>query len=113
MKIEDINQGLGVLLSIEHPWQLGEIEVQHKNKVIDISISYERGSSFACSSCGKLCSVHDSKIHRIRHLDWFQYRSYLNIKVPRTKCVEHGVKVIKQLPWGHTGSHFSFFLKNA
>lgn len=112
MKLEDINEGLGKLLSVFLPWQIGDIELQHTNKVIDITITYERGSKFPCSQCGKICKVHDGKVHRIRHLDWFEYRSYLNVKVPRTRCEEHGIRVIKSLPWGHTGSHFSFFLKN-
>lgn len=111
MKIEDINTGLGRLLNVEKPWYITGVDLQHKNKVVDISIGFERGSQFSCSVCEKLCNVHDSKEHRIRHLDWFEYRSYLNIKVPRTKCAEHGVKVIRQLPWGYTGSHFSFFFE--
>lgn len=112
MKIEDINKGLGTLLDVQKPWQIESVDVQHKNKVVDIFIDYERGSRFSCPVCGSMSKVHDSRSHRLRHLDWFEYRSYLNVKVPRVKCEEHGVKVISNLPWGHTGSHFSFFLKN-
>lgn len=112
MKIEDINKGLWALLNVQKPWQIVSVDLQQKNKVLDIFIEYERGSMFACSACGKMCKVHDSSVHRIRHLNWFEYRSYLNVKVPRITCAEHRVKVISTLPWGHTGSHFSFFLNS-
>ncbi len=112
MQFEDVQLGLSKMLTVSAPWLVGEVEVQHKNKVVDIYIGYERGAQFPCPVCGASSKVHDSNMHRIRHLDWFEYRSYLNIKVPRTKCEIHGVKVIAELPWGHTGSHFSFFLKS-
>jgi transposase len=107
----DINKSIGRLLQVTRPWEITAIEPQYRNKVIDIQIGFERGSKFPCAECGALCHVHDSTLHRIRHLDMFEYRCYLNVKVPRTKCLVHGVKVIKELPWGHTGSHYSFFLK--
>jgi transposase len=111
MQLEDINKGLGALLNVASPWQITTVDVQHQNKVVDIFIGYARGSEFGCPLCGKLSKVHDSRSHRIRHLNWFEYRSYLNVKVPRVKCPEHGTRVISSLPWGHTGSHYSFFLK--
>ncbi len=112
MQIEDLNNGLSLLLSVEAPWKIARINSQPKNKVVDIEIGFIRGSEFPCAICQKPCKVHDSSIHRIRHLDWFEYRCYLNVKVPRTKCETHGVKVIESLPWANTGGHFSFFLKN-
>jgi transposase len=112
MKMEDIQQGLSKMLLVEQPWILQEIEVHNAAKVVDIHISYERGTQFNCPDCNQSCPVHDSRVHRIRHLDWFNYRCYLNVKVPRVKCDTHGVKVISTLPWGHTGSHFSFFLRS-
>lgn len=112
MKLDAIEIGLSKLLQVEKPWVIKSINLQPKNKVIDIVIDYERGSVFPCCECGELCKVHDGSYHRIRHLDWFEYRSYLNIKTPRTKCEKHGVRVIDKLPWGNTGSHFSFLFEH-
>ncbi len=111
MQINDLNKGLSSLLSVNAPWQLVSINSQPKNKVVDIFIGFVRGSEFPCPCCEKSCKVHDSKEHRIRHLDWFEHRCYLNVRVPRTRCSEHGVKVIESLPWASTSGHFSFFLK--
>lgn len=41
MKIEDINKGLGTLLDVQKPWQIESVDVQHKNKVVDIFIDSE------------------------------------------------------------------------
>jgi transposase len=111
MQIENIEDGLDLLLNISKPWKLQGVDLQHKNKVVEIEIGFIRGATFKCNLCDADCKVHDSNFHRIRHLDIFEYRCYLSINVPRIKCLEHGVKVIEHLPWGYTGSHYSFFLK--
>jgi transposase len=111
MELKDINEGLGAMLKVDPPWKITAIDVQPANEVVDIHIDYDRGAMFECPECGQRCKVHDSRRHRIRHLDWFQYRCYLNIQVPRVKCKDHGVKVVSNLPWGYTGSHFSFFFE--
>jgi transposase len=112
METTELKEFYGQLLKIEAPWKLSKMKFDDKIGLVDIYIDYDKGSEFSCSVCNKSCKVHDSSIHRIRHLNCFQYRSYLNVKVPRTKCSEHGVKVIESLPWGHTNKHFSFFLNS-
>lgn len=87
------------------------IDIHPVNKVIDIYINYERGGKFDCPVCRKLCGVHDSSYRRWRYLDWFEYRCYLNIKIPRVKCEEDGVLVINSIPWGRMNSHYSYMLE--
>lgn len=100
--------GIGLLIGITPPWVLREVKTQHRNMVIDVYIDYIRGSKFHCQSCGSLCPVHDSSVKRVRYLDLFDYRCYLNIKVPRTNCSRCGVKVTHKDPWSRKGSHLSF-----
>ena len=99
--------GLSELLSIESPWLISDIQLQKKNEVIDVYISIERGSKFPCPVCGQKCAVHDSNYIRIRHLDLFEYRCYLNVKIPRINCPRDGVKVINGNNWSRKGSHYS------
>ena len=99
--------GLGVLLGVKSPWILKKIDIQHHTQVIDVYIEYERGAKFECPNCGELCKVYDGNIKRIRHLDLFDYRCYLNIKVPRISCNKDGVKVVHSTPWNHGGNHYS------
>lgn len=99
--------GLGVLLGVKSPWVLKKINVQNHTQVIDVYIEYERGSKFECPSCGELREVHDVNVKRIRHLDLFDYRCYLTIKVPRITCNKDGVKVVRSTPWDRGGNHYS------
>lgn len=99
--------GIGILLGVKSPWKLGEVKLQPKNMVIDVFIGIERGTQFDCPNCGQLSPVHDSSIKRIRYLDLFDYRCYLNIQTPRVICARHGVKVSHSDPWSRKGSHYS------
>lgn len=95
------------LLGITSPWFIKEIQTQQKNEVIDIYIDFERGSKFPCPICGKPTKVYDSSYKRIRHLDLFEYRCYLNIKTPRLNCDKDGVKTACINNWNSTSSHYS------
>jgi transposase len=108
MENSSLKNALSAILKIEEPWFIENIIIQDTNQVVDIFISFERGSRFPCSECEKNYPVHDSNYKRIRHLDLMDYRCYLNVKVPRTNCITHGIKVITQIPWSRPGSHFSF-----
>lgn len=100
--------GIGSLIGIVSPWKLKEVKIQHKNQVIDVFIDYERGCKFRCPCCKEYSPLHDSSVKRVRYLDLFDYRCYLNIKVPRTNCSKCGVKVSHSDPWSRKGSHYSF-----
>jgi len=106
MDISEVALAFSKLLSVSPPWVLEKVDLQQGTRVVDVYISYQRGSKFPCSDCGKECSVHDGHYQRWRYLDLFDYRCYLNIKIPRTKCNEHKVKVVASVPWGHLGSHY-------
>ncbi len=111
MELTNLSDALKELLAVSEPWQLGKINLQRKNKVVDVFVNFKKGSKFICSSCGKECKVYDTNERRWRHQDLFEYRCYLNIKVPRTDCSLCGVKVINQVPWGRINSHYSFFFE--
>lgn len=99
------------LFEIEKPWFINSINTDHSKKEIDIFIKYEKGSSFICPECEKVCKIHDGTYRRWRHLDIIDYRCYLNVKVPRTKCTEHGVKLVNKLPWMRLETHYSLKLE--
>lgn len=96
------------ILEVNVPWKIDKIDVHHPTKSVNVFIDYERGTKFLCSDCGKECKIHDSSYRVWRHLDICDYRCYLNIKIPRVNCSEHGVKVISKHPFGRQNSHYSF-----
>ena len=95
------------IFEIKAPWYIDSINTNLESKEIDLFIKYENGSQFLCDDCGETCKVHDGAFRRWRHLDILDYRCYLNVKVPRTKCVEHGVKRVGSLPWMRMETHYS------
>lgn len=78
---------------------------------LQIDIDFKRGARFACPECGVSCPVHDTAIKNWRHLDFWQYRTFLSARVPRLKCPEHGVLQVRELPWARPGSGFTLLFE--
>ncbi len=98
---------LSELFEINKPWYIDSVLVNHSLKEIDLYIKYEKGSVFACPECEKDCKIHDGSFRRWRHLDIIDYKCYLDVKVPRIKCPDHGVKSLTKLPCMRMETHFS------
>ena len=101
-----------VALGIVPPWEVVGVEFSQENKRLDIKIDFTRGSTFACPVCGTAAPVHDTTEKTWRHLNFFQYETYLTARVPRTKCsgTDCGVKQV-QVPWARTGSGFTLLFE--
>jgi transposase len=99
-----------IALGLDTPWYIRAIDFDVNEKQLDIHIDFEIGSKFPCPLCGKSdCQVHDT-IERIwRHLDFFQFKTYLHCRVPRTECDVCGVKQVK-VPWARKGSGFTLLM---
>lgn len=110
--MEEISLKLAIskIMDLKNPWFIEAVEINKKTLTIDVFIDFIGGSKFECSSCSKLSKVYDTTSKRARHLDFLEYRCYLNYSVPRTNCEKHGVKIIENVPFLRKGSHFSFFL---
>lgn len=108
----EISTILDKVLDVQLPWEIKEVDAVHSANVLRIKIDYLKESKFPCPKCGEVCLVHDGKYREWRHLDFMQYRTYLEIKIPRTKCEKCGVLTIKELPFARANSHYSFFLND-
>jgi transposase len=97
-------------LNLQPPWYIKAIEFDYQGKQLDLYIDFEKGSKFPCPICGKAdCTLHDT-IERIwRHLDFFQFKTYLHCRVPRTECDSCGVKQII-VPWARKSSGFTLLM---
>src|SRR5450759_2123998 len=59
------------------------------------------------TKCGKPnCPAYDTKEKVLRHINYFQYSTYLHCRVPRVKCSNCGVLQIR-VPWARELSHFT------
>ena len=75
------------------PWKVVEIMFSKESGRLDLRIDFTRGTTFPCPSYreGK-CQVHDTKDRTWRHLNFFQYETYLHARIPRVNCRECGRK---------------------
>jgi transposase len=94
------------LPGLEEPWIIKEIKFDHQEKRVDIFIDFPRGSKFPCPVCGIPYGVHDTEERTWRHLNVFQYPTYVHARDPGIKCNEHGKKTV-DLPWARKGRGFS------
>jgi len=94
-------------LNVEEPWNITNFELDSISKNLDIWLDFGRGSKFPCPKCGKPnCSAYDTKEKVLRHINYFQYATYLHCRVPRVKCSNCGVLQIK-VPWVREQSGFT------
>jgi transposase len=99
-----------IALGLEKPWYIKAIDFNVEEKQLDLHIDFETGSKFPCPLCGKSgCHIHDTIERRWRHLNFFQFKTYLHCRVPRTECEKCGVKQVK-VPWARKSSGFTLLM---
>lgn len=101
-------------LNLPSPWVVKSVELKPTGttKELHIEIDFERGGVFPCpvEGCGKVVKAHDTAPHTWRHMNFLQYKTYITARVPRTKCSEHGVKMVT-VPWARPGSGFTMMFE--
>ena len=94
-------------MNVEEPWYIKDLKLDSISKNLDIWLDFRRGSKFPCSKCGKPnCPAYDTKEKVLRHINYFQYSTYLHCRVPLVKCSNCGVLQIR-VPWARELSHFT------
>ena len=61
-------------------------------------VARRRGHAVPCPECGVPCGARDARERTWRHLDIWQFRTYVHCAVPRTDCPEHGAGTVP-VPW--------------
>jgi len=99
-------------LGIVSPWEVVEIRFSREQHQLDIWVDFPRGSTFACPACGRPgAKVYDTDQKTWRHLNFFQYRTYLHARVPRVEC-PGGCPVRQvQVPWARPRSEFTLYFE--
>lgn len=102
-------------LGLEPPWHVVDVsferpKVYGEKGALRLRLDFEPGSRFPCPECGASCAVHDARVYEWRHRDFFEHEAYLQARVPRTSCEEHGVRNIR-VHWGRPGSGFTLLFE--
>ena len=102
----------GMALGIVSPWEVTEVSFSKESNRLDITIDFQRGSTFPCPTCGAPAPAYDTTEKTWRHLNFFQYEAYLHAFVPRVNCPNEGCGVKQiQVPWARTGSGFTLLFE--
>ncbi len=98
------SMGLGEAWEVSGTWFE---EVEGGPDELHVRVARRRGHAIPCPVCGVPCGVHDTRERTWRHLDIWQFRTYVHCAVPRTDCPEHGVRTVP-VPWEvRPNSHFT------
>ena len=104
-------------LNLPEPWFIADVDFIISEfdgePELHITILFEKGGQFTCpvEGCHEQMSAYDIKERTWRHLNFFQYRTYIHAQIPRVECKEHGVKTVS-VPWARPGSGFTLLFEN-
>lgn len=99
-------------LGLTKPWLVSDLKFSREEGRLDLWIDFVKGAKFPCPSCDqtKEGEVHDTQERTWRHLNFFQYETYLHARVPRVRCGKCGVKQV-EVPWARPGSGFTLLFE--
>jgi len=95
------------LLRLQPPWRVREVKLEETAERVDVWVEEAPGTKWGCPECHRPAPLHDHGGERIwRHLDTCEYATYVHVRLPRTRCPNHGVR---QVPasWAEPGSQFT------
>ena len=99
-------EAFGELLDIESPWRVTAVDLSHKQDAVRVRVSRRGSQRLRCPKCERSCPGYDFREREWRHLDLFEYKTFVVAEVPRVECPEHGV-VTLQVPWAQGSSRFT------
>jgi len=95
------------ILGITAPWFVAKVELDLEEGEVHVYLDHQEQTDWSCPECGETCPLHDHQPSRgWRHLDTCQYETFLHADLPRTRCEEHGVRVV-QISWAEPHGHFT------
>lgn len=97
-------------LQVEDPWELTHIEFDDDDQSWHLFIDFERGSTFSCPLCGTSCKAYDTEKKTWRHLDFWDGKTFMHARVPRTDCQECEKITLVPVKWSRPKSHFTLLL---
>lgn len=99
------------LLGLSEPWAVSRVELKVSERRVDAWVEHSKGQRWTCGECGQACPLHDHESERSwRHLDSCHFQTYLQARVPRVNCPEHGVRQVR-VPWAEPMSRFTLLFE--
>lgn len=105
-----------IALNLGEPWKVEKVAFLPADKgelELHMHIGFTKGALFECSceGCTQKVTAYDSSERTWRHLNFFQYKTYIHARLPRIKCPDHGVKTVS-VPWARAGCGFTLLFES-
>lgn len=82
-------------LGIAEPWFIQGVDFDTGKKTLTIGIDFIAGSRFAVPGVEGSHPAHDTVTKRYRHLNFFQHECHLEVRVPRVRLPDGGVRQVE------------------
>lgn len=89
------NELFSAALGVSKPWFIKGVDLDQAKRLLTIQIDFETGARFSIDKVDGLHPVHDTKIKRYRHLNFFQYECVLEVRTPRVKLPDGSVRLVE------------------
>ena len=97
-------------MGLDDTWEVSGVwfeEVEGGQDELHVRVARAKGKAVPCPVCGERRGVYDTRERTWRHLDIWQFRTYVHCAVPRADCPECGVGTVL-MPWEvRPNSHFT------
>lgn len=82
-------------LGIAEPWFIQGVDFDADKKTLTIGIDFITGSRFAVPGVEGEHPAHDTVTKRYRHLNFFQHECHLEVRVPRVRLPDGGIRQVE------------------
>ena len=82
-------------LGIASPWYINGVEFDVAKKTLSIAVDFIAGSRFAVPGIEGTHPTHDTVPKRYWHLNFFQHECYLEVRVPRVRLPDGGIRQVE------------------
>jgi len=82
-------------LGIASPWYINGVEFDVAKKTLSIAVDFIAGSRFAAPGVEGAHPAHDTVTKRYRHLNFFQHECHLEVRVPRVRLPDGGIRQVE------------------
>lgn len=92
---DQINDLFARALGIAEPWFVKEVDFDAGKLEMTIRVDFVRGARFGHPRAAGEHKVHDTETKRLRHLNFFQHRCILEVRLPRVTLPDDGVALVE------------------
>lgn len=82
-------------LGITSPWYVNGVEFDATKKTLAIAVDFVAGSRFSVPGVEGAHPAHDTVTKRYRHLNFFQHECHLEVRVPRVRLPDGGIRQVE------------------